>query len=61
MSMTESWKLRHTLSIADKEESDNIIYKFLGLEVPMKKSEDNIPIFEGMEIVEATSKRGIEK
>eukprot|EP00957_Ditylum_brightwellii_P057271 4340389-Ditylum_brightwellii.AAC.1 len=55
MSMKESWKLRHALSTAEKEESDNIIYKFLGLELPAEKSEDDIPINEGKEIVEATS------
>eukprot|EP00957_Ditylum_brightwellii_P119392 9108207-Ditylum_brightwellii.AAC.1 len=55
MSMKESWKLRHVLSTAEKKESDNIIYKFLGLELPAETSEDDIPINEGMETVEVTS------
>eukprot|EP00957_Ditylum_brightwellii_P099232 7558087-Ditylum_brightwellii.AAC.1 len=58
MSMTESWKLRHALSTAGKEESDNIIYKLLSLELPTEKSEDDIPIDEGIETVEATPNRG---
>eukprot|EP00957_Ditylum_brightwellii_P020762 1565325-Ditylum_brightwellii.AAC.1 len=58
MSIKESWKLRHALSTAEKKESDNIIYKFLGLELPAEKPEDDIPMYEGMEIVEATSNGG---
>eukprot|EP00957_Ditylum_brightwellii_P197444 15043275-Ditylum_brightwellii.AAC.1 len=44
--------------MAEKEESDNIIYKFLGLELPAEKSEDDIPIDEGMETIEAMSNGG---
>eukprot|EP00957_Ditylum_brightwellii_P055485 4204567-Ditylum_brightwellii.AAC.1 len=58
--MKESWKVRHALAMAEKEESDNIIYKFLDLELPAEKSKDDIPINEGMEIVKATSNKGFE-
>eukprot|EP00957_Ditylum_brightwellii_P080490 6122392-Ditylum_brightwellii.AAC.1 len=61
MPVKESWKLSHTFSKANKEEIDNIIYQFLGLELPEEKSEDGIPIFEGMEIIEAASKKGLDE